>query len=140
MTLTRGTHIAAGALAMLGVLPVSARASQAPPAQPPAQEQHVHPAPDVATKDAPAAATPGMQAMHGMMANMHASQAKLQELVEKMNVATGPQKIEAIAALATEMVKSQHAMHEAMGAHMAEMMKMGHMQGMPNMPKGQAKP
>ena len=127
MKLALGTLAAATAFAMIMALPARAQTSQAPSAQPPAQEPHVHPAPDAATKDAPTAATHDMHAMHGMMASMAASHTKLQGLVDTMLSATGPQKTEAIAALVTEMVHSQHAMHEAMAAHMAEcpMMKMG---------------
>jgi hypothetical protein len=55
-----------------------------------------------------------------------------------MNAATGPQKTEAMAALLTEMVASQHVMHEGMAAHMAECPMMQH--GMSSMPKAPAKP
>ena len=138
MKLTLGTLAAATAFTLILALPASAQTSQAP-APPQAQEPHVHPAPDAATKDTPAAGPHDMHAMHSMMASMSASHATLQKLVEAMNAATGPQKTEAIAALVTAMVQNQHAMHEAMAAHMAEcpMMKMGNMQ---SMPKGQAKP
>ena len=131
MKLTLGVLVATGALATLVVVPVSAQTPQA--TQPSTQEQHVHPAPDAAAQDKPAGET---HAMHMMMANMQASHAKLQGLVEKMHAAKGAQKTDAIATLVTEMVQSQHAMHEAMAAHMAEcpMMNMGNVSKMPMKP------
>jgi hypothetical protein len=59
--------------------------------------------------------------MHGkMMADrMIAADAKLQDLVKKMNEATGPTKADAIAAVVTELVEQ----HRAMRGMMADRMK-----------------
>ena len=54
-----------------------------------------------------------------MMADMKAGQEKLDDLVAKMNAATGQQKVDQIAALLTELVARQKAMH-------AHMTMMGH--------------
>ena len=52
-----------------------------------------------------------------MMEQMKANDAKLDELVAKMNAATGDAKVDAIAAVVTEMV----AQRKAMRGHMAPM-------------------
>jgi len=52
-----------------------------------------------------------------MMAGMKANQDKLDELIAKMNAATGPLKIEQMAAVLTELV----AQEKAMRAHMMQM-------------------
>jgi hypothetical protein len=61
---------------------------------------------------------------HEMMTEMQASQAKLDELVAQMNAATGPEKVDRIAAVVTEMV----AMHKRMNAMVSGMMQGGMMQ------------
>jgi len=102
--------------------PASAQATQ--PA--PNPDQHDHTAP--AVPDQPAAQPADkhqmhdMHGVHTMMAAMQASHARLQDLVTKMNAAQGAAKIDAIAAVVTELVASQHAMHECMQSHMAQMM------------------
>jgi hypothetical protein len=53
-----------------------------------------------------------------MMAGMEADQAKLDDLVAKMNAATGQLKVDRIAAVLNELVARQKAMH-------AQMMSMG---------------
>ena len=85
----------------------------------------------------------GMQPMSGMspmmgpmMAEMKANDARLNDLVAKMNMATGPDKVNAMAAVMSEMVAQQQAMHQKM-MPMMEHMPMGGMQptsGMPPMP------
>jgi hypothetical protein len=59
-----------------------------------------------------------------MMANMQAEQKKLDELVAQMNAATGPEKVDRIAAVITEMA----AMHKRMSTMMMQggMMQMQH--------------
>jgi len=57
-----------------------------------------------------------------MMANMQAEQKKLDDLVAQMNAATGPEKVDRIAAVVTEMAE----MHKRMGTMM--MMRGGMMQ------------
>ncbi len=52
-----------------------------------------------------------------MMADMKADQEKLDDLVAKMNAATGQQKVDQVAAVITELVARQKAMH----AHMTMM-------------------
>jgi endonuclease III len=54
-----------------------------------------------------------------MMADMKAGQEKLDDLIAEMNAATGQQKIDRIAAVLTELVARQKAMH-------AHMTMMGH--------------
>jgi hypothetical protein len=66
-----------------------------------------------------------------MMAGMKADQARLDELVAKMNAATGQLKVDQIAAVLTELVAHQKAMH-------AHMMSMGGTPAAPaNPPKAQ---
>ena len=79
--------------------------------------QHEH-----ATPPAAQGAAADRQAM---MANMQAEQKKLDELVAQMNAATGPEKVDRIAAVVTEMA----AMHKRMSTMMMQggMMQM-HMQ------------
>ena len=77
----------------------------------------------------PASPGPQQQAManrQAMMANMQAAQKKLDDLVAQMNAATGPEKVNRIAAVVSEMA----AMHKDMCAQMmnGEMMSMMMMQ------------
>ena len=84
-------------------------------------DQHEH-----ATPPAAQGGMPDHQAMMSRMtANMQAEQKKLDELVAQMNAATGPEKVDRIAAVVTEMA----AMHKRMSAMMMEvgMMQMMHM-------------
>jgi hypothetical protein len=73
----------------------------------------------------PPAAQGGTANHQAMMARMQAEQKKLDELVAQMNAATGPEKVDRIAAVVTEMA----AMHKRMSAMMMEggMMQMMHM-------------
>ena len=78
----------------------------------------------VATLHAQTAETPPardraamMSNCQSMMAGMKANQDKLDDLVAKMNAATGSLKVEQIAAVLTELVAQQKAMH----AHMMSM-------------------
>ena len=80
--------------------------------------QHEHPTP---------AARQGGAANHqAMMANMQTQQKKLDELVAQMNTAKGPEKVDRIAAVVTEMA----AMHKRMSTMMMNggMMQMMQMQ------------
>ena len=72
-----------------------------------------------------------------MMAKMEAMDARLDELVKKMNAATGSKKTDAVAAVINELVAQRKQMHEQMMAMLPEMMKhmmahmrMGMMKGM----------
>jgi hypothetical protein len=80
--------------------------------------QHEH-----ATPPAAQGASADRQAM---MANMQAEQKKLDDLVAQMNAAQGPEKVDRIAAVVTEMA----AMHKRMSTMMMQggMMQMMHMQ------------
>ena len=63
-----------------------------------------------------------------MMAEMTASQNKLDDLVARMNAATGPAKVDQVAAVVTELVaqhKSMHARMMAPGGMMMQMMQPG---------------
>jgi hypothetical protein len=67
-----------------------------------------------------------------MMADMKAGQEKLDDLIAKMNAATGQQKIDQMAAVLTELIARQKAMH-------AHMMMMGHESApFPNAPNEQS--
>jgi hypothetical protein len=64
----------------------------------------------------------GMMKMHEqMMAEMTAGDAKLDALVQAMNAATGAGKVDATAAVVSELVRQQKAMH----AHMGQVMMGG---------------
>ena len=72
-----------------------------------------------------------------MMAKMEAMDARLDELVKKMNAANGSRKVDAVAAAVNEMVaqgkqmrEQMMAMHPEMMKHMMEHMRMGMMKGM----------
>lgn len=56
-----------------------------------------------------------------MMADMKASQKKMDQLVTKMNAATGDAKISVMAELITELVRAHNAMNEGYGHMMANM-------------------
>ena len=72
----------------------------------------------------PPTAQGGTANHQAMMANMQAEQKKLDELVAQMNAATGPEKVDRIAAVVTEMA----AMHKRMNTMMMQggMMQMMH--------------
>jgi hypothetical protein len=72
-----------------------------------------------------------------MMAKMEAMDARLDELVKKMNAAKGSKKADAVAAVVNELVAQRKQMREHMMAmqpemmkHMMEHMRMGMMKGM----------
>jgi len=67
-----------------------------------------------------------------MMGNMMASDAKLEELVKKMNDARGEAKIDAIAEVVTALVQQHQAMHGMMAGKMAG--KTGGMNATPAQP------
>jgi hypothetical protein len=85
----------------------------------------------VASSQTTAPAQPGMAGMmqrhNQMMAEMKASDAKLDELVRAMNAATGDAKITAMAQVITELARQQQTMHRRMG--MMDQMTMGMMGG-----------
>ena len=84
----------------------------------------------------PAPNMPDMTKMHAqMMAEMQANEAKLDALVKEMNAASGNGKINAVAAVVTELVRQQKAMHEHMGQMHEKMM--GGMRGGRGMMRGQ---
>jgi hypothetical protein len=74
----------------------------------------------------PPTAQRGAANHQAMMANMQAEQKKLDELVAQMNAATGPEKVDRIAAVVTEMA----AMHKRMSMMMmqGDMMQIMHME------------
>jgi hypothetical protein len=68
---------------------------------------------------------PDMMKMHEqMMADMKAADSRLDALVKDMNTATGDAKLNAVAAVVTELVRQQRSMHEHMG-QMHQMMMGG---------------
>ena len=83
-----------------------------------------HPAGQAAEpKAATPAPTPQSKGMAGM--NMMASNAKLDELVKKMNAAQGQAKVDAIAELLTVLVQEHQGMHGNMTNMMSMMQSMG---------------
>ncbi len=71
-----------------------------------------------------------MAKRQAMMGEMKAMDAKLDAFVQSMNDARGSKKVDATAAVVTELVAQRKAMRESMESMHAEMMKhmMGHMQ------------
>jgi len=64
-----------------------------------------------------------MMKMHEqMMAEMKAADSRLDALVTEMNAATGDAKVNAMAAVVTELVRQQKSMHEHMGQMHQQMM------------------
>ena len=64
-----------------------------------------------------------MMKMHEqMMTEMKAGDARLDALVNDMNAATGDAKVNAVAAVVTELVRQQKSMHERMGQMHQQMM------------------
>lgn len=88
---------------------------------------HDHAAMPQEPKTAQGQATAGP---HAMMADMQAAQKRLDMLVSEMNAATGPEKVDRIAAVVTEMA----AMHKRMSG----MMMQGGMMHMMQTPHGPA--
>ena len=62
--------------------------------------------------------------MEAMMARMKTNDAKLDDLVKKMNAATGAAKTDAMAQLLTALVEDRHNACEPMMANMMSMMQM----------------
>ena len=68
-----------------------------------------------------------MMKMHEqMMAEMKAADSRLDALVKDMNAASGEAKVNAVAAVVTELVRQQKSMHDRMG-QMHQQMMMGGM-------------
>jgi hypothetical protein len=64
-----------------------------------------------------------MMKMHEqMMAEMKAGDSRLDALVKEMNTASGDAKVNAVAAVVTELVRQQRSMHERMGQMHDQMM------------------
>lgn len=64
-----------------------------------------------------------MMKMHEqMMAEMKAADSRLDALVKNMNAATGDAKVNAVAAVVTELVRQQRSMHDRMGQMHQQMM------------------
>jgi hypothetical protein len=122
-------------------VPAHLHGLEAPPQAP---DPH-HPEHGVAA--APSATTPeSCQHMTRMMSEMNAADAKLDELVQAMNAAKGPEKADAIAAVVTALVKEQAAMRGSMAmmmkmmSMMDKMDKLGKMSAMGDMATGKPKP
>jgi hypothetical protein len=66
---------------------------------------------------------PDMMKMHEqMMAEMKAADSKLDALVKDMNAAKGEAKVDALAAVVTELVRQHKSMHDRMGQMHEQMM------------------
>jgi len=92
--------------------------------QAPASHEEHHPA-TTETPNGVSAAAP----QANMMAAMKASDAKIDELVKKMNAAKGAAKTDAIAELLTALVQDHRAMRGSMMTNMSSMMDMMKMMG-----------
>jgi len=78
----------------------------------------------------PRETAPDMKKMHQqMLAEMKANDAKLDGLVAAMQAASGAAKVDAVAAVVTELVRQQKAMHQHMGQMHGMMMGRGMMEG-----------
>jgi hypothetical protein len=112
--MTRFSSILTSTFAIVSFVAVSPSYAQAPaPAPAPAAQHQDH-------QPTPASAAQGhdMMAMHKkMMGDMTAMDTRLDELVARMNSATGVARTDAIAEVVTAMVQQ----HKAMRTHMAEM-------------------
>ena len=99
---------------------VSAGSARVAGSQDAASHTEHHPAAPVA----PAAPTPraGQTGMP-MMAAMQATDRQLDELLKKMNAATGTAKVDLMADIISKLVQERQSMHESM-AHMSSMMPM----------------
>jgi hypothetical protein len=74
-------------------------------------------------REQPQASMQDMMKMHEqMMAEMKAADGRLDSLVKEMNAASGEAKVNAVAAVVTELVRQQKAMHEHMGQMHQQMM------------------
>jgi hypothetical protein len=98
-------HVLVSAFLLCGGVLVASSQTPAPPAQPRM--------PDM------------MQQHHEMMAEMKASDARLEELVRAMNAANGEAKVSAMADVVNELVRQHLAMHRHMA--MMDRMPMGPM-------------
>jgi hypothetical protein len=94
---------------------------QQPPSDAQQQHEQHHPG---ATAQQPATTSQPQANMMSMMARMKSNDAKLDELLKKMNAATGPAKTEAIAQLLTAIVEDRRNACEPMMANMMSMMEM----------------
>ena len=130
--------LSAVVVAIFAGVPSHVHARQAPP-QVPAPH---HAEEGVAV--APGATTPeSCQHKTRMMSEMTAADAKLDELVQTMNAATGAEKTDAIAAVVTALVKEQAAMRASMAMKMKMMSmmdKMDKMSAMGDTATGKPKP
>ena len=122
------THLRRWTLTSLLVLGLAAAGTQAQ------DPQHQHPQTSAKPPADMSAKCKDMMAQHEkMMAEMKAADQRLDELVTKMNSASGEAKVDATAATVTEVVAQRKAMrdgmmqmHQGMMGHMME-----HMQGGP---------
>jgi ABC-type dipeptide/oligopeptide/nickel transport system ATPase subunit len=111
--MTRGYWIGAIVLGVAVIIaPVFAQSS----AQPQRDHEHASPAQKEQVAPAPRIGMMG-QDHQRMMAEMKTAHDRLQDLVSKMNTATGDQKVNAIADLLKQLVMDQANMHQ----HMMEM-------------------
>jgi len=110
----KSTRIVFGGAMLLALTTVPAHGWQVSP------EEHAkhHPAAQ-AEKAAPTPQAKAMAGMQGM--DMKASNAKLDELVAKMNAAQGQAKVDAIAELLTTLISQHQSMHDNMGQMMSKM-------------------
>ena len=113
--MTRQTHTLA-AIALTAFFAASATAYGQQAAEPPDHSSH-HP--EAATPGAAATpAAPGMMDSMKMMESMKKSNARLDELVTKMNAAKGAAKTDAIAELLTALVAKEHSCETMMAEKM----------------------
>jgi hypothetical protein len=63
-----------------------------------------------------------MKMQEQMMAEMKAADSRLDALIKEMNAAKGEAKVNAVAAVVTELVRQQKSMHDRMGQMQEQMM------------------
>lgn len=79
---------------------------------------------EAAQPDTPAGMQMMMKMHEQMMAEMKAGHARLDQLLQEMKGATGPAKVDAVAAAVAELAAQHKAMHEHMGTMHGRMMTM----------------
>jgi hypothetical protein len=88
-----------------------------------AQQRQSSAGADASQRDQQPSNTQDMMKMHDrMMAEMKAANAKLDQLVQKMDAATGDAKVNATAGVVKELVAQHKAMHDRMGQMHQQMM------------------
>ena len=138
--MTRGLAIVA-TVVCLHITGLAAQTKPSP-AKPAEGQQHEHPAPAAGAKQDMSAQCHAMMAQHDkMMTEMKAADQRVDGLVAKMTSASGQAKVDATAAVVSELVMLRKAerdrmmqMHHEMMSHMSQHMQAGGHESMANCP------